>query len=204
MEVRSYRRVFDLERRIYRVDRLRLNPGGVPVRGIVYVLAALAAMLIATRLPLAGLAMRRLPWFARYLAIPGLTGALLAVVRVEGRPFHLAALALLRHRLQRRIAPGMRVAPGMRTARTQLAGGVRWSPPPLLMLADGCDLPRRVRYTGPGAVLISVAHDRQSAGGPLVRLGVRPHVSVRAKLDGARPASGTVVLLDRAARLSVR
>jgi hypothetical protein len=33
MEIRSFRRVFDLERRIYRVDRLRLNPGGIPVRG---------------------------------------------------------------------------------------------------------------------------------------------------------------------------
>lgn len=198
MEVRSYRRVFDLERRIYRVDRLRLNPGGVPVRGIVYVLAALAAMLVATRLPLAGLALRRLPWIARYLAIPGVAGALLAVVRIEGRPFHLAALALSRHRLQRRIAPGMR------TARRQLAGGVRWSPAPLLMLADGCDLPRRVRYTGPGALLISVAHDRQCARGPLVRLGVRPHMSVRVKADDARPASATVVLLDRATRLGVR
>ena len=35
IEVRSYRTVFDLERRLYRIDRLRLNPGGVPVRGIV-------------------------------------------------------------------------------------------------------------------------------------------------------------------------
>ncbi len=34
MEIRSYRRVFDLERRIYQVDRLRLNPSGVPVRGV--------------------------------------------------------------------------------------------------------------------------------------------------------------------------
>ena len=38
IEIRSYRAVFDLERRIYRVDRLRLNPGGVPVRGVVYCL----------------------------------------------------------------------------------------------------------------------------------------------------------------------
>ena len=44
MEIRSYRAVFDLERRIYRIDRLRLNPAGVPVRGIVYFLALLAAI----------------------------------------------------------------------------------------------------------------------------------------------------------------
>ena len=46
MEIRSYRAVFDLERRIYRVDRMRLNPAGVPVRGIVYFLALLAAIVV--------------------------------------------------------------------------------------------------------------------------------------------------------------
>jgi hypothetical protein len=198
MEVRSYRRVFDLERRIYRVDTLRLNPGGVPVRGVVYVLAALASILIASRLPLAGSAMRMLPWFARYLAIPGLTGALLAVIRIEGRPFHLAAIALLRHRI------GQRVPPGMRTARRELSEGVRWSPPPLLMLADGCDGPRRVRYTGPGALLVSVAHECQTGSGMLVRLGLRAHVYVTVRPDDERPAGARAVLLDRAARLSVR
>ena len=39
MVIRSYRRVFDLERRIYRVTRIRLNPGGIPIRGVVYLLA---------------------------------------------------------------------------------------------------------------------------------------------------------------------
>ncbi len=36
MEVRSYRNVFALERRVYSIDRLRLNPGGVPVLSLVY------------------------------------------------------------------------------------------------------------------------------------------------------------------------
>ena len=52
IEIRSYRAVFDLERRIYRVDQLRLNPGGIPVRGVVYFLAILAATLLASSLPL--------------------------------------------------------------------------------------------------------------------------------------------------------
>ena len=56
IEIRSYRAVFDLERRIYRVDQLRLNPGGIPVRGVVYFLAILAATLIAGGLPLVGAA----------------------------------------------------------------------------------------------------------------------------------------------------
>jgi hypothetical protein len=198
MEVRSYRRVFDLERRIYRVDSLRLNPGGVPVRGVVYVLAILATILLASRVPLVRPALRTLPWFARYLAIPGLTGALLAIIRIEGRPFHLAALALLRHRI------GQHVPAGMRTARRELADGVRWSPPPLLMLADGCDSPRRLRYTGPGALLVYVAHECQTESGLLVRLGLRAHVRVDVRRDGERLTDARAVLLDRAARLSVR
>jgi hypothetical protein len=197
IELRSYRRVFDLERRIYRIDRLRLNPGGVPVRGVVYVLALLAATLLAARLPLVGLALKPVPWFVRYLAVPGLTGALLAVVRIEGRPFHLAMHAVVRHRA-RRSAPR-----GMRAAHRRLVHGVRWQPGPLLMLADGCDAPRRVRYTGPGALLISVAHERRSARGLLVWLGVRADVSVRSTPGAQRPSSGTVLVLDRGARLSV-
>ena len=50
--------VFDLERRIYRVDRLRLNPGGVPVRGVIYLLLIILAALITARLPLLGWAAR--------------------------------------------------------------------------------------------------------------------------------------------------
>ncbi len=53
IEIRSYRAVFDLERRIYRVDQLRLNPGGIPVRGVVYFLAILAGY-VDRRRPAAG------------------------------------------------------------------------------------------------------------------------------------------------------
>ena len=53
-EIRSFRRVFDLERRIYSIDRLRLNPAGVPVRGVVYLLIALAAMIATSRMPVIG------------------------------------------------------------------------------------------------------------------------------------------------------
>ena len=71
IEVRSYRRVFDLERRIYSVDRLRLNPGGVPVRGVVYFLVALLVTLATAALPLVGTPARALPWFVRDIALPG-------------------------------------------------------------------------------------------------------------------------------------
>ena len=58
MEIHSYRRVFDLERRVYSVDRLRLNPSGVPVRGIVYFLAVVAGGARLLERPVFGAAVR--------------------------------------------------------------------------------------------------------------------------------------------------
>ncbi len=143
IEVRSYRAVFDLERRIYRVDRLRLNPGGVPVRGVVYCLAILACLALAGTLPLLGTAVRTLSWYVRDLLMPAGLAVLLTMIRVEGRPFHLAAAALLRHLFGPRRLASLRPAP---------SGGV-WHPEELLVLPDGSDQrPRRLRYSGPGAV----------------------------------------------------
>ena len=65
MLIRSYRRVFDIERRIYRVDRIRLNPGGVPVRGVIYFLAMLLAVLVLERLPLVSAIGGTLPLVSR-------------------------------------------------------------------------------------------------------------------------------------------
>ena len=143
LEIRSYRAVFDLERRIYRVDRLRLNPGGVPVRGVVYCLAILAGLALAGALPLVGAAVRALPWYVRDLLLPAGSAALLTMIRVEGRPFHLAAAALLRHLFGPHQLAGLRTAPRGRV----------WCPEELLMLPDGSEQrPRRLRYSGPGAV----------------------------------------------------
>jgi hypothetical protein len=143
-EIRSYRSVFDLERRIYRIDRLRLNPGGVPVRGVVYGLAVLAALALAARTPLLGDAVRALPWYVRELLLPAASAGLLTLIRVEGRPFHLAAAALVRHALGPRHLSGLRPC---------AAPGRRWRPDELLVLPDGSDARlRRLRYTGPGAV----------------------------------------------------
>jgi hypothetical protein len=146
IEIRSYRAVFDLERRIYRVDRLRLNPGGVPVRGVVYCLAILACLALAGALPLVGTAVRALPWYVRDLLLPAGLAALLTMIRVEGRPFHLAAAALLRHLL------GLHQLAGLRPVPT----GRVWRPEELLILPDGSNQHvRRLRYSGPGAVRVT-------------------------------------------------
>lgn len=177
-EIRSYRSVFELERRIYRIDRVRLNPSGVPVRGVVYWLAILAATLAAERVPLLGAAMRVLPWYIRALALPALLAAPLSMMRIEGRPFHLAAVALARYAIAPRHLCGLRPC---------AAPGHRWTPAELLVLPDGSGPRlRRLRYTGPGVV------QQTSTGRKLVlasgqRLDVAPRrPPVRSRLRVAR------------------
>jgi hypothetical protein len=176
MEIRSFRRVFDLERRVYRIDRLRLNPGGVPVRGVVYFLALLLTVLIAGRLPLLSALSRVLPWYLRDLALPTASAAVLTMIRVEGRPFHLAVGAMARHRAGPRQLAGVRACAAL---------GERWHPPDILLLPDGSgSRMRRMRYTGPGAVLVAVAHDRADP------MSARRFVSVRA------PGSPALILRE--------
>jgi hypothetical protein len=191
IEIRSYRAVFDLERRIYRVDQLRLNPGGIPVRGVVYFLAILAATLIAGSLPLVGEVVGALPWYLRDLALPVASATVLSVIRIEGRPFHLAAYALLRFGVALRLFAG---------ARPCDAPGVQWRPEEILLLPDGSDgAMRRLRYTGPGAVLVTTAHERIESGGPLggARLTLR-------ELPERAPAQAQVIALARGIRMRVR
>jgi hypothetical protein len=201
MEVRSYRRVFDLERRIYRVDRLRLNPAGIPVRGIVYFVVILGLALLIARLPLLALVANGLPWYLRDIALPAGCAALLSVIRIEGRPFHLAAQALFRHRAGWRRLSGLRPCGPSSCAFP----GARWLPGRIVMLPDGSEgRMRRLRYTGPGAVLVAVAHHRQLRGGALELLGRRPCMVVRQRLGARPPRRGQVIVLERAAQLHVR
>ena len=191
IEIRSYRAVFDLERRTYRVDQLRLNPGGIPVRGVVYFLAILLAMLIAGGLPLVGTAIGALPWYLRDLALPVASATVLSVIRIEGRPFHQAAYALLRYRAQPRRLSGVRPCGG---------AGECWRPEEILLLPDGSDRAmRRLRYTGPGAVLVTTAHERIERSGPFggARLTLRelPQEDV--------PPQGQVISLSRKIRMQV-
>ncbi len=102
IEIRSYRTVFDLERRLYRIDRLRLNPGGIPVRGVAYALVLLLGVTALSRLPLARTLAGVAPWYVRDVAVPVALAALLTVIRIEGRPFHSAVAALVSFRLATR------------------------------------------------------------------------------------------------------
>lgn len=104
IEIRSYRPVFALERRLYRIDGLKLNPAGVPLRGVGCFLCLACAGLVLGRLPLVRDAATLVPWYLREGVLPGLAAFLITAVRVEGRPVHLAAVALIRWRLGARTA----------------------------------------------------------------------------------------------------
>lgn len=196
-EIRSYRCVFDLERRLYRIDRLRLNPAGVPLRGIVYFLALLGTVLLAQALPLLGLLARMCPWYLRDVGGPGVCAALLTLIKVEGRPFHLAALALARYGIGSRELSGLR--PLLRVDR-------RWRLDELIVLSDGSDARlRRLRYIGPGAVLVGTAHVRSGwTPGLARRVMRRPDMRLASLPTKPRPAKGQVIELADGACLEVR
>lgn len=195
MEIRSYRAVFDLERRIYRIDRLRLNPTGVPVRGVVYFLAAAALCALISAAPGVDLIAGAVPWYMREIALPGGLAALLAMLRIDGRPFHIAARSMLAHAAAPREVLGCGLP----------APAAIWRPEPLLLLPDGSDARmRRAAYVGPGAVLVAVAHERHElAGGALARIARRPQLLLRG-LPGRRLARPKLIELAPGARLHVR
>ncbi len=197
IEIRSYRRVFDLERRIYSVERFRLNPAGVPVRGVVYCIVAVVLALALTAMPLVGSLARAMPWYLRELILPTLCASAASVVRIEGRTFHLAARGVLGLVLSPRRISGL--------ARAS-SSGERWLAPDLLLLPDGSDgCLRRFRYEGPGAVLILLEHDRVGVG-EHERVGIaRRHATLRLRgpREGRRLARGRVIALERGGRLVV-
>jgi len=152
LEVRSFRSVFALERRIYRIDTLRLNPSGIPLRGIGYAATLVVAALIAGAIPPTAWLDALLPWYVRDIGVPLAGAVLLGAIRLDGRPFHSAAASLVAY------AAGPRTMSAF-TAHRDRRG--RWRPPSVLLLPDGSDARfRKLRYRGPGAVLVTHPHVR--------------------------------------------
>jgi hypothetical protein len=195
-EIVSYRAVFDLERRIYRLDRLRLNPSGVPIRGVVYCVALALAVLVLAALPVSGAVLGLLPWYLRDIALPVGGAALLSVVRVEGRCFHLAALSLARPAISGRYLRGLRRC-------SRVPPGQRWYPPELLVLPDGSDAQfRRMRFTGPGAALIAVSHECTAKRTRFAHLRA-PRLALRTVGSNRELAQGRVLEVPRGVRMDV-
>jgi hypothetical protein len=185
-EIRSYRAVFDLERRIYRVDRLRLNPAGVSLRGCVYALIAVAGVLVGSALPVIGWPLGVLPWHVRVLVLPLGVAALATMLRIDGRPLHVALRSLARQ-----------LAGPRRTSRfAACRQPATWKPGALVFLCDGGQPRfRRLRFTGPGAVLVRRPHRRTHR---------RRGLAVTETPDAPAGDRGQVIVLATRARLDVR
>jgi hypothetical protein len=185
-EVRSFRSVFALERRIYRIDRLRLNPSGVPVRGVGYALTLLVAAQVVQALPGLGAIASVVPWPLRDLIAPVALAAALTGLRVDGRAAHHALVAALRFVVSRRHLSGFMPC---------AAVGTIWRPGPLVVLPDGSQGElRSLRYRGPGRVLVRVAHTtRRSAGWRRHQLEIQRADDGAAGPRGIRMAAGGVL-----------
>jgi hypothetical protein len=140
---------------------------------------------------------RLLPWYLREVAAPGAAAALLTLIRIEGRPAHLAVVAMFRYALGPRELVGL---------RPYTSSNRRFRPHEMVFLADGSDpLLRRVRYIGPGVVRVRAAHSRSTRNlGPLGWRARRPSVTL-APLPGKRPpARRQAIALAAGACLEVR
>jgi hypothetical protein len=177
IEVRSYRTVFDLQRRVYRIDGVRLNPSGVPVRGVVYAVVLALVVAALTAMPVVELAVRELPWPVRHLLLPVALAVALSAVRIDGRPCHIAVRAVAGLVAGPRRVSCWRRAPSLPRV---------WRPPDVVLIPDGSDSrPRRSRFRGPGAVVVAVGHQVHQRGGS--RVTVRP-------AQRAHPARKVIVL----------
>ena len=98
--IRSFRVVFELERRIHKVDRIRLPlPYGLPLRSLAYAVVAFAAVVALARLPVVGALVATVPAPVRLAVVPALIAYALTQLRPDGRPAHWFLLAWARQRL---------------------------------------------------------------------------------------------------------
>src|SRR5262249_20280982 len=110
--------------------------------------------------------------------------ALLGSTRIDGRAFHVAALAALTH------VTGARTFNALATGRAQRV----WRPPPVVLIPDGSDARfRALRYSGPGAVLLRGPHIRRGWSRRRVRLTLHPLAGSRAQARVLEVGSGAVL-----------
>jgi hypothetical protein len=148
--IRSYRRVFEVDRRIYRVDRWALPvPGGVPLRAVGYFAAAVLAVVILGALPLTSEFVGVLSAPLRYVVLPLAIAVLGTQAAPDGRTAHRFALDWARFRWRAHRRSAGRVVP-LEEEPVRWDGdlAVRWD-------ADGTEL-HRGRVKGPARVTFNV------------------------------------------------
>jgi hypothetical protein len=117
IHIRSYRVVFDLERRLHRIDRWRLPlPYGLPIRSLAYAAITLIAVLITTRLPGLGSVVAVVPAPARLVLVPVAVALVLTRINVDGRTAHRTAAAMIGFVLRPKRIAACRRAPAVGSA----------------------------------------------------------------------------------------
>lgn len=97
VQVYGYRRVFRIERRLFRFERWRIPyPHGVPLRGIGYFLLLEVVVVLLSRLPVAGTFIGLATPGVAYFALPLIGAFLLLQVRIDGRPPHHVLASIVR------------------------------------------------------------------------------------------------------------
>jgi hypothetical protein len=112
IQLRGYRRVFRIERRLYKFDRWRIPyPHGVPLRGIGYFLALEFGVVVLSRLPALGTLVGVWGPLISFFGLPLLGAFVLMQARVDGRPPHQALASLIGWRLAPRDLAGLEPCP---------------------------------------------------------------------------------------------
>jgi len=110
--IRSYRRVFEVDRRIYRVDRWALPvPGGVPLRAVGYFAASVLLVIFLGALPATGELVGAISAPLRFVVIPLAVAVLGTQAAPDGRAAHRFAAEWVRFRLRSRRHCGARRVP---------------------------------------------------------------------------------------------
>ena len=158
MVIRSYRRVFEVDRRIYRVDRWPVPvPGGIPLRAVGYFLVALVLVLLLGRVP----GVREISTPIRLVVIPLALAVLGTQVAPDGRAAHRFAADWLRLRWRaRRQSAGRRIELEDEPIAWDGELAVRWD-------GDGAEL-HRGRVCGPSRVTFAVPVELRPRGDRLV------------------------------------
>ena len=157
--IRSFRSVFELERRIHKVDRYRIPlPYGLPLRSLGFGAGCFLLVLVLGALPGTGAALAALPPPARFVLLPVAAAYALGRIRIDGRPLHAAAGSLVRFRLAPRRVAGFRA---VRTGRERMGD---------LVMAGDERIPRYRpgRVDGPAELLLRYPAQARQRGGKLI------------------------------------
>jgi hypothetical protein len=174
LTIRSYRSCFRVERRIYKLDRWRLPvPWGVPLRGLGYAAAALAVVVILSRLPEFDVVLGGLHPAFRLLGIPFLVAYGLCSFEPDGRAAHRALTARAGMRLRPRHVAAGRAAP--------VVGSVALLDDVTLAADERGARYRRARVVGPCRVVLRYPGDARRSWRGGKRLVIRQTASAPAE-----------------------